>query len=42
MNAMVDAIVAALQTAVIPVDVKAINGAALSGTGVTGDEWGPA
>lgn len=41
-NAMVDAIVAALQTAVIPVDVKAINGAALSGSGVTGDEWGPA
>lgn len=41
-NAMVDAIVAALQTAVIPVDVKAINGAELSGSGVTGDEWGPA
>jgi hypothetical protein len=41
-NALVNAIVAALETAVIPVDVKAINGAELSGSGVVGDEWGPA
>lgn len=41
-NALVDAVVAALQAAIIPVDVKAINGAELSGSGVTGDEWGPA
>ncbi|MDG4595493.1 MAG: hypothetical protein P9F75_07335 [Candidatus Contendobacter sp.] len=41
-NALVDAIVAALQATTLPVDVKAINGAELTGTGVTGDEWGPA
>jgi hypothetical protein len=35
-------VLAALQSSVIPVDVKAINGAELSGSGVTGDEWGPA
>ena len=35
-------VLAALQATAIPVDVKAVNGAALTGSGVVGDEWGPA
>ena len=35
-------VLAALQATAIPVDVKAVNGATLTGSGVIGDEWGPA
>ena len=35
-------VLAVLQATAIPVDVKAVNGAALTGSGVAGDEWGPA
>lgn len=37
-----DAVLAKLLTANIPVDVKRVNGTALSGTGLPGNEWGPA
>lgn len=42
LSALSAAVLAALEATAIPVNVTAINGAALSGTGVTGDEWGPA
>jgi hypothetical protein len=37
-----DEIMARLLAATIPVDVKKINAITLEGTGVVGDEWGPA
>ena len=42
LNALAAAVVAALQATAIPVDVKAVNGATLTGSGIAGDEWGPA
>jgi len=42
LNALAAAVVAALEATAIPVDVKQVNGTPLSGSGVTGDEWGPA
>lgn len=36
------AVLAALQSATIPVDVRKVNGVSLAGSGVPGDEWGPA
>jgi hypothetical protein len=36
------AVLVALQATTIPVDVRRINDTALTGSGVTGDEWGPA
>jgi hypothetical protein len=35
-------VLAVLQATAIPVDVSKVNGTALSGSGVPGDEWGPA
>lgn len=35
-------VLAVLQATAIPVDAVKINGAALTGSGVVGDEWGPA
>jgi hypothetical protein len=37
-----DEIMARLLAATIPVDVKKINAVTLEGSGVVGDEWGPA
>ena len=35
-------VLAVLEASTIPVNVKQVNDTPLSGTGVTGDEWGPA
>ena len=35
-------VLAALQAATIPVNVRQINGTSLTGTGTVGSEWGPA
>jgi hypothetical protein len=35
-------VLAVLQATAIPVDVKAVNSTPLTGSGVVGDEWGPA
>lgn len=35
-------VMAALQAATIPVDVKMVNSTPLAGSGIVGDEWGPA
>lgn len=35
-------VLAVLQATAIPVDVRKVNATPLTGTGVTGDEWGPA
>jgi len=35
-------VLAALQATAIPVDVKQVNGTPLAGSGIVGDEWGPA
>jgi hypothetical protein len=35
-------VLAVLQATAIPVDVSKVNGTALAGSGVLGDEWGPA
>ena len=37
-----NAVLAALQGTTIPVDVRKINAVTVEGSGVTGDEWGPA
>jgi len=42
LNALAAAVVAALEATAIPVNVKSVNDTPLSGSGVTGDEWGPA
>ncbi len=42
LNALAAAIVAALEATAIPVNVKQVNDTPLSGSGVLGDEWGPA
>lgn len=41
-QALGQAVVAALNAAQIPVDVKAVNGVTVAGAGKTGDPWGPA
>lgn len=42
LNALAAAVVAALEATAIPVNVKEVNDTPLSGSGVLGDEWGPA
>ncbi len=42
LNALAAAVVAALDATAIPVDVRQVNGTPLAGSGVVGDEWGPA
>ena len=42
LGALASAVVAALEATAIPVNVKQVNDTQLIGTGVTGDEWGPA
>lgn len=42
LNALTAAILAALQATAIPVNVKQINDTPLEGSGIAGDEWGPA
>lgn len=37
-----DDIVAAIEAAIVSVNVKQVNDVAVTGTGATGDEWGPA
>lgn len=37
-----NAVLSALQSTTIPVDVAKINGTSVAGTGTPGDEWGPA
>jgi len=36
------AVLAALNATTVPVDVRKVNGATITGTGVAGDTWGPA
>ncbi len=39
LNALADAVLAALNATTIPVDVQSMNGSEVIGTGVTGDAW---
>lgn len=39
LNALADAVVAALEATTIPVDAKKMNGSAINGNGTPGDLW---